>query len=72
MQKLPRTLTWHACVMHHAACTQGWKDCGTLAELFGEKQSKVVELAAGKAIMLYSYKDKVYCTDAFSTAYQVR
>lgn len=35
-----------------------------------DRQAKVIELANKRVLTLFKYKDKVYCTDAFSTAYQ--
>lgn len=47
----------------------GWIEIADVS-LFSSKQVKPVILAAGKAVMLYQHNNKVYCSDANSTAFE--
>jgi nitrite reductase/ring-hydroxylating ferredoxin subunit len=47
----------------------GWIDVADQT-LFSSKNVKPVILATGKAVMLYQYNGKVYCSDANSTAFE--
>mmetsp|Transcript_14546 Transcript_14546/g.31674 ORF Transcript_14546/g.31674 Transcript_14546/m.31674 type:complete len:214 (-) Transcript_14546:888-1529(-) len=49
---------------------KGWRDLGDISELFAKKAVKVVDVGSGVAVVVYQHKEKVYCSEAMSTAYQ--